>query len=42
MGFIDAETCHALGEQLATSSYGRYVMDVARSFGATGARGGGA
>ena len=42
MGFIDADACHALGAQLARSSYGQYVMDVARSFGATGARGGGA
>jgi glucose-1-phosphate thymidylyltransferase len=31
MGFIDAEACHALGESLAKSGYGQYVMDVARS-----------
>ncbi|MGH3774244.1 MAG: glucose-1-phosphate thymidylyltransferase RfbA [Pseudonocardiaceae bacterium] len=31
MGFIDAEACHALGESLARSGYGRYVMEVARS-----------
>lgn len=42
MGFIDADACHALGAQLARSSHWQYVMDVARSFGATGARGGGA
>jgi glucose-1-phosphate thymidylyltransferase len=31
MGFIDAATCYALGEALAHSGYGQYVMDVARS-----------
>jgi glucose-1-phosphate thymidylyltransferase len=31
MGFIDAEACHALGESLAKSGYGQYVMEVARS-----------
>ena len=31
MGFIDAEACYALGEQLAKSGYGQYVMDVAKS-----------
>lgn len=32
MGFIDAEACYALGERLAASGYGEYVMDVAKSF----------
>ena len=32
MGFIDAEACYALGERLAKSGYGAYVMDVAQSF----------
>jgi glucose-1-phosphate thymidylyltransferase len=31
MGFIDAEACHALGESLAKSGYGQYVMEVARA-----------
>jgi glucose-1-phosphate thymidylyltransferase len=31
MGFIDAKACHALGESLAKSGYGQYVMEVARS-----------
>ena len=31
MGFIDRESCHRLGEALAASSYGRYVMRVAAS-----------
>ncbi|MGH3885216.1 MAG: glucose-1-phosphate thymidylyltransferase RfbA [Pseudonocardiaceae bacterium] len=31
MGFIDAEACHALGQSLARSGYGQYVMEVARS-----------
>ncbi|MEU9155361.1 glucose-1-phosphate thymidylyltransferase RfbA [Streptomyces sp. NPDC048417] len=35
MGFIDVDTCYRLGEQLATSGYGQYVMDTAV---ATGAR----
>jgi glucose-1-phosphate thymidylyltransferase len=34
MGFIDANACYALGEQLAKSGYGQYVMEVARSAGA--------
>ncbi|GAB2995361.1 glucose-1-phosphate thymidylyltransferase RfbA [Saccharothrix stipae] len=29
MGFIDAEQCYALGERLAKSGYGQYVMNVA-------------
>ncbi|MEU4444393.1 glucose-1-phosphate thymidylyltransferase RfbA [Actinosynnema sp. NPDC050801] len=29
MGFINAEQCYALGEQLAKSGYGQYVMNVA-------------
>ncbi|MFB9905273.1 glucose-1-phosphate thymidylyltransferase RfbA [Allokutzneria oryzae] len=36
MGFIDAEACFALGAKLAKSGYGEYVMEVARSAGATG------
>ncbi|MGH3825536.1 MAG: glucose-1-phosphate thymidylyltransferase RfbA [Pseudonocardiaceae bacterium] len=31
MGFIDAEACYALGQSLAMSSYGQYIMDIARS-----------
>jgi glucose-1-phosphate thymidylyltransferase len=31
MGFIDADACHALGQSLARSGYGQYIMDVARS-----------
>ncbi|MGQ0778617.1 MAG: glucose-1-phosphate thymidylyltransferase RfbA [Pseudonocardiales bacterium] len=30
MGFIDAATCQALGESMANSGYGQYVMEVAR------------
>ena len=33
MGYIDADACYRLGRQLASSSYGAYVMDVAQSFG---------
>ncbi|ACY98309.1 MULTISPECIES: glucose-1-phosphate thymidylyltransferase RfbA [Thermomonospora] len=29
MGYIDAEACARLGERLASSPYGRYVMDIA-------------
>ena len=36
MGFIDADTCYALGAKLAKSGYGEYVMNVAESAGATG------
>ncbi|MGH4019030.1 MAG: glucose-1-phosphate thymidylyltransferase RfbA [Pseudonocardiaceae bacterium] len=36
MGFIDADACHALGQALAKSSYGEYVMGVARAAGARG------
>ena len=32
MGFIDADTCHALGERQAGSGYGEYVMGVAEQF----------
>ncbi|MEU0344086.1 glucose-1-phosphate thymidylyltransferase RfbA [Streptomyces bobili] len=32
MGFIDADMCHRLGEQMSQSGYGRYVMAVAREF----------
>lgn len=35
-GFIDADACYALGEKLARSSYGDYVMAVATAAGATG------
>jgi glucose-1-phosphate thymidylyltransferase len=31
-GWIDADHAYKLGESLSTSSYGQYVMDVARSF----------
>jgi glucose-1-phosphate thymidylyltransferase len=31
MGFIEAEACYALGQAMAKSSYGQYVMDIARS-----------
>ncbi|WP_433227776.1 glucose-1-phosphate thymidylyltransferase RfbA [Actinomadura formosensis] len=30
MGFIDADACYRLGEEMANSSYGRYLMDCAR------------
>ncbi|GLU50038.1 glucose-1-phosphate thymidylyltransferase RfbA [Nocardiopsis ansamitocini] len=30
MGFIDAEACHRLGEEMKDSPYGRYVMEKAR------------
>ncbi|MBB5854725.1 glucose-1-phosphate thymidylyltransferase RfbA [Amycolatopsis umgeniensis] len=36
MGFIDADQCFALGAKLAKSGYGEYLMNVARSQGATG------
>ncbi|HEY8371864.1 MAG TPA: glucose-1-phosphate thymidylyltransferase RfbA [Pseudonocardiaceae bacterium] len=36
MGYIDADTCYALGAKLAKSGYGEYVMEVARAAGATG------
>jgi len=36
MGYIDADACYALGAKLAKSGYGEYVMEVARSAGATG------
>ncbi|MFG3440069.1 glucose-1-phosphate thymidylyltransferase RfbA [Nonomuraea sp. NPDC047897] len=32
MGFIDAETCYKRGLEMRHSEYGRYVMDVARSW----------
>lgn len=28
MGYIDAEACHRLGEELANSDYGQYVMNI--------------
>ncbi|RKT54704.1 glucose-1-phosphate thymidylyltransferase RfbA [Saccharothrix australiensis] len=31
MGFITADECYALGERMANSQYGQYVMAVARS-----------
>lgn len=34
MGYIDAAHAYRLGESLAKSSYGQYVMEVARTFGA--------
>ena len=33
MGYIDAAQAYRLGEALGKSGYGRYVMEVARSFG---------
>lgn len=33
-GFISADECFALGSELAKSTYGEYVMDVARAAGA--------
>ena len=33
MGYIDADACHRLGTELASSAYGTYIMDVARSLG---------
>ena len=35
MGYIDAQACYALGTELAKSDYGKYLMRVAKSFGAT-------
>ena len=32
MGFIDPAACYALGERLAKSGYGEYVMRMAKSF----------
>ncbi|MFD9975212.1 glucose-1-phosphate thymidylyltransferase RfbA [Streptomyces sp. NPDC059017] len=29
MGFIDADACHRLGEEIGGSSYGQYVMSIA-------------
>ncbi|MER6912299.1 glucose-1-phosphate thymidylyltransferase RfbA [Streptomyces sp. NPDC000594] len=31
MGFIDPRQCHELGRELESSSYGRYLMDVAEA-----------
>lgn len=31
MGYIDADTCYRLGERMANSGYGQYVMEVART-----------
>ncbi|MFK0243530.1 glucose-1-phosphate thymidylyltransferase RfbA [Amycolatopsis azurea] len=36
MGFIDADQCFALGAKLAKSGYGEYLMNVARTQGASG------
>ncbi|MEY9876242.1 glucose-1-phosphate thymidylyltransferase [Streptacidiphilus sp. MAP12-33] len=36
MGFIDADACHRLGERLAKSPYGQYVMEVAAEASGTG------
>ncbi|MEJ2854722.1 MULTISPECIES: glucose-1-phosphate thymidylyltransferase RfbA [unclassified Saccharothrix] len=33
MGFITADECYALGEKLAKSGYGQYLMSVAREIG---------
>jgi glucose-1-phosphate thymidylyltransferase len=35
-GFIDPDSCHALGAKLAKSGYGEYVMAVAKAAGAMG------
>jgi len=35
-GFIDAEQCLALGQGLAKSPYGQYVISVAQAAGARG------
>ena len=35
-GFISADDCFALGNKLAKSGYGDYVMDVALAAGAIG------
>lgn len=35
MGFIDPDECFALGAELATSGYGEYIMEIARTAGAT-------
>ena len=35
MGFIDSDACYALGQSLANSAYGQYVMDIARTAGTT-------
>ncbi|NJP64827.1 glucose-1-phosphate thymidylyltransferase RfbA [Streptomyces spiramenti] len=32
MGFISAEDCHRLGEELGNCAYGAYVRDIAREF----------
>ncbi len=32
MGFIDPDSCYALGARQEKSGYGRYVMDIARQF----------
>ena len=34
MGFIDADTCYRLGEQMSGSGYGRYIMSIARELAA--------
>jgi glucose-1-phosphate thymidylyltransferase len=31
MGYISADTCYALGLAMASSGYGQYVMDIAKS-----------
>ncbi|WP_067467607.1 glucose-1-phosphate thymidylyltransferase RfbA [Actinomadura macra] len=33
MGFIGADDCHRLGEEMSSSPYGRYVMNCARAYG---------
>ncbi len=35
-GFIDPDTCHALGAKLAKSPYGQYIMAIAKAAGAMG------
>jgi glucose-1-phosphate thymidylyltransferase len=31
MGFIDADACFRLGEQMSRSDYGRYLIEIAHS-----------
>ncbi|NDL56648.1 glucose-1-phosphate thymidylyltransferase RfbA [Phytoactinopolyspora mesophila] len=38
-GLIDADQCYRLGEQLANTGYGEYVMETARSAGGAAIRG---
>ncbi|WP_062333330.1 MULTISPECIES: glucose-1-phosphate thymidylyltransferase RfbA [Herbidospora] len=33
MGYIDTDACHRLGAEMKNSEYGRYLMEIAESFG---------